>query len=127
MVLPSYLVPSSQRARGLILCLVPPPIPNIIDFSKLFSLRMIFPKYDSWCFFSNASSGLVASISSITDLLVRLAVHCIHSSILQNHISKLPILLLSAFVIVQDSQLYSNTSGKTNAFTILNFIFPYLV
>ena len=32
---------SSQRARGLPLFLVPPPIPSIIDFSKLFSLRMI--------------------------------------------------------------------------------------
>ena len=45
------LMSSSQRARGLPLFLVPPPIPSIIDFSKLFSLRMICPKYDSCCFF----------------------------------------------------------------------------
>ena len=41
------LMSSSQRARGLPPFLVPPPIPSIIDFSKLFSLRMICPKYDS--------------------------------------------------------------------------------
>ena len=61
------LTSSSQRARGLPLFLVPPPIPSIIDFSKLFSLRMICPKYDSCCFFINASNGLVTLISSITD------------------------------------------------------------
>ena len=75
------LMSSSQRARGLPLFLVPPPIPNIIDFSKLFSLRMICPKYDSCCFFINISNGLVAIISSITDLLVRFAVHGIRSSL----------------------------------------------
>ena len=108
------LMSSSQRARGLPLFLVPPPIPNIIDFSKLFSLRMICPKYDSCCFFISASSGLVALISSITDSLVLLAVHDIRSSLLQDNTSKLSIILLSAFLIVQDSQLYNNT-GKTNA------------
>ena len=32
------LMSSSHRARGLPLVLAPPPIPKIIDFSKLFSL-----------------------------------------------------------------------------------------
>ncbi len=72
----------------------------------------------------------VALLSSITDLLVRLAVHGIRSSLLQHHNSKLAILLLSAFLIIQDSQPHS-TTGKTNAFTILHcvviFVFPYLV
>ena len=111
---------SSQRARGLPLFLVPPPIPSIIDFSKLFSLRMIYPKYNSCCFFINVSNWLVALISPITDLLVRLAVQGIRSG-LQPHNSKLSILLLSAFLIPQDSQPYS-TTGKTNAFTILHFV-----
>ena len=115
------LMSSSQRARGLPLFLAAPPIPNIIDFSKLFSLRMMCPKYDSCCFFISASSGLVALISSITDLLVLLAVHGILSSLLQHHNSKLSILLVSAFLIVQVSQPYS-TTGKTNAFTILHFV-----
>ena len=115
------LMSSSQRARGLPLFLVPPHIPSIIDFSKLFSLRMICPKYDSCCFFINVSNGLVALISSICDLLVRLAVHGIRSSLLQHHNSQLSILLLSAFLSVQDSQPYS-TTGKTNAFTILHFV-----
>ena len=115
------LMLSSQRARGPPLFLVPPPIPNIIDFSKLFSLRMICPKYHSCCFFIDASNGSVPLISSITDLLVRLAVHSIRSSLLQHHNSKLSILILSAFLIVQDSQPYS-TTGKTNAFTILHFV-----
>ena len=126
------LMPSSQRARGLPLFLVPPPIPNRIDFSKLFSLRMICPKYDSCCF--NASSGVVALISSITDLLVLLAVHGIRSSLLQHHNSKQSILLLSAFLIVQDSQPYS-TTRENNAFRpnirhfvviVIIFVFPYL-
>ena len=30
------LMSSSQRVRGLPLCLVPPPVPNIIDFFKPF-------------------------------------------------------------------------------------------
>ena len=115
------LMSSSHRARGLPLFLAPPPIPNIIDFSKLCSLRMMCPKYDSCCFFICASSGLVGLISSITDLLVILAVHDILSSLLQHHNSKLSILLISAFLIVQDSQPYS-TTGKTNAFTILHFV-----
>ena len=83
--------------------------------SILFSLHMICPKYDSCCFF------IYALISSITDLLVLLAVHGILSSLLQHHNSKLSILLLSAFLIVQNSQPYS-TTGKTNAFTIRHFV-----
>ena len=75
------LMSSSQRARGLPLFLEPPPIPSIIDFSKLFYLRMICPKYDTCCFFINVSNGLVTLTSSITDLLVRLAVHGIRSSL----------------------------------------------
>ena len=115
------LISSSHRARGLPLFLAPPPIPNIIDFFKLFSLLMMCAKYDSFCFFINASSRLVSLISSITDLLVLLAVHGFLSSLLQHHNSKLSIILPSAFLIVQDSQPYS-TTGKTNAFTILHFV-----
>ena len=69
------LMSSSHRARGLPLFLAPPPIPNIIDFSKLFSLRKMCPTYDSCCFFISASSWLVVLILSITDLLVLHAVH----------------------------------------------------
>ncbi len=54
-------------------------------------------------------SGFVASISSITDLFVLLAVHGIRNNLLQHHYSKLSILLLSAYLIVQDSQPYSTT------------------
>ena len=81
------------------------------------------PKYDGCCFFISASSGLVDLISLIrpTDLLVILAVHGILSSLLQHQDSKLSIVLLSVFLIVQDSQPYSST-GKTNAFTILHFV-----
>ena len=78
------LMSSSQHARGLPLFLVPLPILNIIDFSKLSSLRMICPKYDNCCFFINASSGFVALIPSITDLFILLAVHGIRSSLLHS-------------------------------------------
>ena len=89
------LMSSSHRSRGLPLFLVPPPILNIINFSKLFSFRMIklCPKHDSCCFFINASSGLVALIASITDVLVLLAVQGIRNSLLQHHNSKLSIIL----------------------------------
>ena len=63
------LMSSSQRARGLPLFLVPPPIPSLIDFYKLFSLRMICPKYDSLCFFINVSNGLVANCPFFFSLL----------------------------------------------------------
>ena len=63
---------SSQCARGLLLFLVPPPIPNIIDFSQLFSLRMIGPKYDSRCFVVNASSGVVCVSFIRTTMKVQL-------------------------------------------------------
>ena len=107
------LMSSSHRARGLSLFLAPPPIPNIIDFSKLVSLCMMCPKYDSCCFFISASSGWVALVSSITDLLVLLAIHGILSSLLQHHNSMLSILLLSAFRIIQDSQPYSTAQYRS--------------
>ena len=116
------LMSSRQRARGLPLFLVPPPISNIIDFSELFSLHMMYVRNMTVdFFFINTYSGLVAYISSITDLFVLLAVHGIRSSLLQHHNSKLSILLLSAFLIIQDSHPYS-TTGKTNAFTILHVL-----
>ena len=65
-----------------------------------------------------ASLLMLITGSSITDLLLRLAVHGIRSSLLQHHNS---FLLLSVFLIVQDSQPYS-TTGKTNAFTVLHFV-----
>ena len=40
---------SSQRARGLPLFLLPPPIPNIMDFSKLFSLRFSIDMTEICC------------------------------------------------------------------------------
>ena len=113
---------------------MPPHIPNIMDFSKLFSLRRISPNDDKCCFFVNASSGLVDLISLITDLFVLLAVHDIRINLLQHHNSKLSILLRSAFLIVHESQPYNNTR-KANAFSILHFVvsncyicvFPYLI
>ena len=103
---------SSQRARGLPRFLVPPPIPNINDFSKLFSLRMICPKYDS------------CIVGLYTDLFVRLAVYGIRSNLVQRHDSTLSIfrLLLSAFLIVHDSQPYMSLLGKLMHFTIRHFV-----
>ena len=106
-----FLHACRSLARGLPLFLGPPHIPNIIDISKLFPLRMICPNYDSCCFFINASSGFVGLIYSLTDVIVLLAVHSIRSSLLQHQNSKRSIRLLFAFLIVQDSQPYS-TTGK---------------
>ena len=73
------------------------------------------------CFSINASSGHVNLTYPITDLFVLLAVHGIRSNLLQHHNSKLSIVLLSAFIIVHDSQPYI-TTGDTNAFTIRHFV-----
>ena len=61
------LMASSQRIRGLLLFLVPPPILNIMHVSTAVCIRMIWPTYDSRCFFINASSGFVGYISSIIE------------------------------------------------------------
>ncbi len=56
-------------------------------------------------------------------MLVLLAVHGIRSSLLQHHNSELSIILLSDFLIVQDSQPYITiTTTKTSAFTILHVV-----
>ena len=51
----------SSIAGVLVVCLSflyrHPCIHSIMDFSKLFSLRMICPKDDSCCFFINVSNG----------------------------------------------------------------------
>ena len=73
------LMSSSHRARGLPLFLVPSPILNIIDFSKLFSLRMICPKYDSWLYISGWSKDQVVGvpISSLSFIVTFVLAHTI--------------------------------------------------
>ena len=52
-----------------------------MDYSKLFSLRMIWPKYGSCCFFKNDCSEFVGSNSPITDVFVLLESGGVHSPI----------------------------------------------
>ena len=99
------LMSSSQHARRLSLFLMTPPIPNVLEFSKLFSLRMIWSIYDSCCFSINASSAFVDLISSITDLSVLVVVHGIRSTLLHHHDSKLSILLLFLSMLFDQMQL----------------------
>ena len=115
------LMSSSHRARGLPLFLAPPPIPNIIDFSKLFSLRMMCPKYDSCCFFISASSGLVVLISSITDLLVLLAVHGILGSLLQHHNSKLSMRSLDAAKLISEVLQRAPTTRRLTGYHLISY------
>ena len=51
--------------------LVPPPIPNIIDFSKLFYHHMIWKKYDRHYFFLSRYNYLFSVISYVSPNLTQ--------------------------------------------------------
>ena len=92
-------------SKHLILCrpllLLPSIVPSIRVFSNESTLRIRWPKY--WSFSlnispSNEHSGLTSFRMDWLDLL---AVQGTLKSLLQHHSSKAPILLCSAFFIVQ--------------------------
>ena len=121
-------IESVMPSSHLILCsplLLEPPIPpSIRVFSNESTLRMRWPKYWSFCFSmgpSNEHSGLSSFRMDWLDLL---AVQGTLKSILQHHTSKAPILLHSAFFIVQFSHP-DMTTGKTIALTRLTFVDKY--
>ena len=113
-----------MASNHLILCrpLLPPSIfPRIRVFSNESVPPIRWPKYWRFSFSispSNEHSGL---ISFWMDLLDLLAVQETFKSLLQHHSSKAPILLQSAFLIVQLSHPYM-TTGKTIALTRQTFV-----
>ena len=106
-------IKSVMPSSHLILChpllLLPPIPPSIRVFSNESTLRMRWPKYQSFSFSispSNEHPGLISFRMSWLDLL---AVQGTLKSLLQHHSSKASILLCSAFFTIQLSHPYMTT------------------
>ena len=110
------VMPSNHLILCCPLLLLPSIFPRIRVFSSESALHIRWPKYWSFRFNispSNEHSGLISFRMDWLDLL---AVQGTLNSLLQHHSSKAPILLCSAFFIVQLSHPYL-TTGKTIALT----------
>ena len=112
-------------SNHLILChplLLPPSIfPSTRVLSNELALCMRWPKYWSFSFNISPSNEHPGLISFRMDWLNLLAVQRTLKSLLQHHSSKAPILLCSAFFIVQLSHSYT-TTGKSIALTRWTFV-----
>ena len=112
-------IKSAMLSSHLILCrplLLLPPIPSSIRvFSNESTLRMRWPKYQSFSFSISPSNEHPGLISFRMDWLDLLAVQGTLKSLLQHHSSKASI-RCSAFFTVQLSHPYM-TPGKTIALT----------
>ena len=114
-----------MSSNHLILChpllLLPSIFHSIRIFSNESAFRMKWPKYWSFSFSnspSNEHSGLICFRMDWLDLL---AAQGTLKSLLQHHSSKISILRLSVFFIVQLSHPYM-TTGKTIASTRWTFV-----
>ena len=111
-------IESVMPSSHLILChpllLLPPIPPSIRVFSNESTLRMRWPKYQSFSFSISPSNEHPGLISLRMDWLDLLAVQGTFKSLLQHHSSKASILWHSAFFTVQLSHPYM-TTGKTTA------------
>ena len=118
-------IESVMPSNHLILChsllLLPSIVPSIRVFSNESALRIRWPKYWSCSFKISPTNEYPGLISFRMDWLELLAVQGTLNSLLQHHTSKAPILLPSAFFIVQLSHPYM-TTGKTIALTKRNFV-----
>ena len=115
------VMPSSHLILCRPLLLLPPIPPSIRVFSNESTLYMRWPKYWSFSFNISPSSEHPGLISFRMDWLNLLEVQRTLKNLFQHHSSKAPILLGSAFFIVQLSHPYM-TTGKTIALTIWTFI-----
>ena len=95
---------------------LPPIPPSIRVFSSESSLRMRWPKYQSFSFSNSPSKEHPGLISFRMDWLDLLIVQRTFKSLLHHHSSKASILWRSAFLTVQLSHSYLIT-GKTIALT----------
>ena len=109
----------------LILChpglLLPSIFLSIRVFSNESALHIRWPKYWSFNFSISPSSEYSGFISFRIDCFDLFAVQGTLKSLLQHHSSKAPILLCSAFFMVQLSHPYM-TTGKTIALTRRTFV-----
>ena len=113
-------IESVMPSTHLILChpllLLTPIPPSIRVFSNESTLRMTWPKYQSFSLSISPSNEHPGLVSFRMDWLDLLAVQGTLKSLLQHHSSKPSILWHSAFFIVQLSHPYM-TTGKTIALT----------
>ena len=111
-------IESVMSSNHLILChpllLLPAIFPSIWVLSNKLVLCIRWPKYWSFSFSTSPSSEHSGLISFRVDWLDLLAVQGTLKSLLHHHSSKVSILWLSAFFMVQLSHLYM-TTGKTIA------------
>ena len=118
-------IESVMPSNHLILCytllLLPSIFPSIRVFSNESVLHIKWPKYWSFSFSISHSNEYSGLISFRIDWLDLLDVQGTLKSLLKHHSSKAPILLHSAFFIVQLSHPYMIT-GKTIAFTTWTFV-----
>ena len=117
-------IESVMPSNHLILChplLLPPIPPSITVFSNESALHIRCPKYWSFSFNISPSNEHPGLISFRMDWLDLLAVQGTLKSLLQHHSSKAPILLCSAFFIIQLSHPYM-TTGKSLALTRQIFV-----
>ena len=117
----SQVMPSNHLALCHPLLLLSSIFPSIRVSSNESALRIRWPKYWSFSFNISPSNEHPGLISFRMDWLDLLAVQGILKSLLQHHSSKAPILLCSAFFIVQLSHPYM-TNGKSTALTRQIFV-----
>ena len=115
------VMPSNHLILCCPLLLLSSIFPSIGVFSNESVLHIRWPKYWSFSFSISLSNEYSGLISFRMDWLDRLAVQGTLKSLLQHHSSKAPILLFSAFFIVQLSHPYT-TTGKTIALTRWTFV-----
>ena len=115
------VMPSGHLILWCPLLLLPSIFPSIRDFSNESAVHIRWPKYWSFSFSISPSNKYSGFISLTIDWLDSLAVQGAFRSLIQHHSWKASILSLSAFFLVQFSQLYM-TTGKTIALTIWTFV-----
>ena len=118
-------IESGMQSNHLILChplLLPPlVVPSIRVFVNESALHIGWPKCWNFSFSISPSNEYSGLISFRMDWLDLLAVQGTLKCLLQQHSSKAPILLHSAFFIVQISYPYM-TAGKTITLTRWTFV-----
>ena len=115
------VMPSNHLIRCCPLLFLPPIPPSIRVFSNESTLRIRWPKYQSFSFSISPSNEHPGLISFRMDWLDLLAFQGTLKSLLQHHISKVSIFQCSAFFTVQLSHPYMPT-GKTIALTRWTFV-----
>ena len=115
-------IESVKPSNHLILCCPLLSIfPSIRVFSNVSALHFRWPKYCSFNFNISPSNEYPGPISLRMDWLDLLAVQETLKSLLQHHSSKVSVLQLSAFFIIQLSHPYM-TTGETIALTRRTYV-----